>query len=362
MPQALAPMAPALDADELAWLATLEDVESRLVFTEPGAAGTSYRVEQGPFPPGRLQQLPATDWTLLVHDVDKHLPDFRVALRALAFLPDWRIDDLMISFAATGGSVGPHRDNYDVFLCQAAGIREWRLAPAAAAVPASAPAALALLEPFEDRAARVARPGDVLYIPPGVPHWGVAAEPCLTWSLGMRAPALGELRAAAGLAPRTSDRDRLYTDPDLSAAEAEPGRIGAAVLARLRRQLCAEELPAQTLAIAMGTVVTTPKPSVTPDRPPPGECRALLRRFAETGSLRLHGMARLAWYADDDGGIVFANGRHRAVDCASVGLLKRLCEARMLGAAEAAVTPGLGALLCWLCAAGAFDDEPSERN
>ena len=119
---------PVLEPDELAWLATLPDVESRLVFTEGTRANARYRVEHGPFEEQRLSELPQSNWTLLVQDVEKHLPDFRQWFECVTFVPDWRIDDLMISFAAPGGSVGPHQDNYDVFLCQGMGRREWRLA------------------------------------------------------------------------------------------------------------------------------------------------------------------------------------------------------------------------------------------
>ena len=127
LPGALDSESPALSGEELAWLATLDDVESRLVFTERHDGGTRYRVESGPFDEELLSSLPDSDWTLLVQDVEKHLPDFRQLLSLVPFIPDWRIDDLMISFAAPGGSVGPHKDNYDVFLCQGSGHREWRI-------------------------------------------------------------------------------------------------------------------------------------------------------------------------------------------------------------------------------------------
>ncbi|MDH3621374.1 MAG: cupin domain-containing protein, partial [Gammaproteobacteria bacterium] len=124
MPQAIAALRPAVSRNELAWLATLEDVESRIVFTDRDQR--RYRVKSGPFDTAFLQALPKRDWSLLVHDVDKHLPAMRKLFEQVSFVPDWRIDDLMISFSAPGGGVGPHRDNYDVFLCQGIGIREWR--------------------------------------------------------------------------------------------------------------------------------------------------------------------------------------------------------------------------------------------
>lgn len=168
IPNGISPIEPSLEPEELAWLATLDDVESRLVFTERFDEGLRYRVETGPFEPDYLASLPDSDWTLLVHDVEKHLPDFRDWFALVPFVPDWRIDDLMISFAAPGGSVGPHRDNYDVFLCQALGEREWRITSEEIASDADASTDLSLLQCFDDPEPFTASRGDVLYLPPGM--------------------------------------------------------------------------------------------------------------------------------------------------------------------------------------------------
>ncbi len=206
MPQALPAGLPELDSDELAWLATLSDIESRLIFSEHNGDTTSYRVEHGPFDDKLLAALPPHDWTLLVQDVEKHLPDFRSFVQTASFIPDWRIDDLMVSFAAPGGSVGPHRDNYDVFLCQGAGRRKWHIAPANADLRIVESGELSLLEAFADDSPVTARPGDVLYLPPGIAHWGIAEESCMTWSIGMRAPTMQEFMAGLAL-NQESDTD-----------------------------------------------------------------------------------------------------------------------------------------------------------
>ena len=173
IPQAMQKLRPSVTRNELAWLATLDDVESRLVFTEGGRRKRRYRVETGPFDATRLAALPARDWTLLVHDVEKHIPTMRKLFGLVPFIPDWRIDDLMVSFAAPGGGVGPHRDNYDVFLCQGIGIREWCVSEADVANDRDASDDLALTHEF-DGERHAAREGDVLYLPPGVVHWGTA--------------------------------------------------------------------------------------------------------------------------------------------------------------------------------------------
>mgnify|MGYP001547649668 FL=1 len=180
MPQAIKSMRPSITRNELAWLATLDDVESRIVTTIRENERTRYYVESGPFEAAFLGALPGRDWTLLVHDVEKHLPAMRRLFRQVPFVPDWRIDDLMISFAAPGGGVGPHRDNYDVFLCQGIGVREWRVSTDNIAEDAAASDQLVLLREFAGDACHTAQTGDVLYLPPGVAHWGIAQRACMS--------------------------------------------------------------------------------------------------------------------------------------------------------------------------------------
>ena len=189
MPGAKSPLRPSVTRNELAWLATLDDVESRIVFTDRDGDRLRYRVVNGPFDADFLASLPKRDWTLLVHDVEKHLPALRALFDLVPFVPDWRIDDLMVSFAAPGGGVGPHRDNYDVFLCQGIGAREWRVSLDAIGDDTDASADLALLRAF-DGSRFDTREGDVLYLPPGAAHWGTAQRACITYSIGMRAPQL----------------------------------------------------------------------------------------------------------------------------------------------------------------------------
>lgn len=371
MAGALPRMTPVIGADELAWLATQPDVESRLVLTEKSAQRDRYRVEHGPFSERRLERLPGENWTLLVHDVDKHLPAFRAYYGAVSFLPDWRIDDLMISVAAPGGSVGPHRDHYDVFLCQASGTREWRVAETKDAVPARRRSALALLEPFECPAPLVARPSDVLYLPQAVPHWGIAADHCITYSLGMRAATRNELVAAmrrsskGGAGRRPSGRggkDRFYADPDLRPDEARPGRIGPQAIARAARMLAPEAVDGILLACAFGTAVTTPKAWLAPEMPDELEIEGLVAQLAGPRSVRLHGMARLAWYDPIEGGeatpLAFVNGRTRAVSASMLAEFRRLCACRRIqGARWARLSASVAGrdFLRWLVGSGAFD-------
>ena len=319
MPQAIKSMRPAVSRNELAWLATLEDVESRIVFTHYDEGRTRYRVETGPFDRQFLQALPGRDWSLLVHDVDKHLPAMRKVFDQVPFIPDWRIDDLMISFAAPGGSVGPHRDQYDVFLCQGIGVREWRLSTAEIDDDTAASDDLVLVAEFEGDECHAARNGDVLYLPPGVAHWGIAQRACITYSIGMRAP-------------------HFYVDPDLDVAEIQPGYISPAALRRAGNQ-----------ALALGRVVTMPKEWLQPLAPDDDELVALLDSPAALRKLRLHGMALLAY--DDDK--VYLNGECRELGSEERDAVGTLCAERRL---SRSLVAALGRqCLRWLLAHGAFE-------
>ncbi len=356
MPHALPPGLPSLSPDEIAWLATLDDVESRLVLTDRSGREIRYRVEHGPFSDETLGALPERDWTLLVQDVEKHLPDFREWFTAVPFIPDWRIDDLMVSCAAPGGSVGPHQDNYDVFLCQGRGSREWRLAPAGHAAEPLDAGELSLVAPFDDPEPQTAVPGDVLYLPPGVPHWGIACDLCVTWSIGMRAPSLDEIRCGieremagsvggSGIAP-------FYSDPDLTSSEAEPGCISERAVARARHWLGgAGQFDESDLTLALGAVVTDPKAWLAPERAGDDVIAKFSEHRESVPELQVHGMAQLA-FSDAGGGWVFANGHGRRAVAGERALVRALCSARRADPAILRQLRAHRSLLAWLFTCG----------
>jgi 50S ribosomal protein L16 3-hydroxylase len=185
-------------------------------------------------------------------------------LAPFRFLPDWRRDDLMISYAAPGGTVGPHVDSYDVFLIQAEGRRRWSIQqPAPVDPPLRADSPLRLLRDFHASDSWVLEPGDMLYLPPGVPHYGIALDAGMTLSVGFRAPSASELLAewARYLATRAHAADTRYTDPDLQPTGA-PGRIDGPGLTRLRG-LLRQALDADDglLDDFLGRCLTAPKPA-----------------------------------------------------------------------------------------------------
>jgi len=191
-----------VSAEELAGLACEEHVNARLVFEHgkdsEGPDERPWQVEFGPFDEERFTSLPDRDWSLLVSDVEKHLPETAYLLEPFRFIPDWRIDDLMISYAPPGGSVGPHTDAYDVFLIQLSGQRLWKISQN---YPSEtlADTDLSILKSFRAEDEWLLSAGDMLYLPPNVAHHGIAQQcladegeesPCLTGSVGFRAPSL----------------------------------------------------------------------------------------------------------------------------------------------------------------------------
>ncbi len=214
------------DPDLLASLALDEEVESRLI---TGGKTAEWRLRHGPFDEDSFRALPQRDWTLLVQSVDHYLTEVSLLLDSFAFLPAWRLEDIMISYAAAGGGVGPHFDRYDVFLIQARGRRHWQLGPVCDEhTRLRSHPDLSLLEEMPVEEEFELGPGDVLYLPPGVAHHGVAADSdCVTWSVGLRAPAARDLLAAMAAevleeGPETplADRDRAPArDPGVLADE-----------------------------------------------------------------------------------------------------------------------------------------------
>ncbi|MBT2748032.1 MULTISPECIES: cupin domain-containing protein [unclassified Lysobacter] len=221
-----------IQPEDLAGLACEEGVLARLI--QHDRASDRYTLRHGPFDEAEFPGMPHQDWTLLVQDVDKWDADVAALLPAFDFLPRWRIDDIMVSFAAPGGSVGAHVDQYDVFLLQAQGHRRWQIDARADAPQDFRPDAdLKLLREFDPSHDWVLGPGDMLYLPPGVPHHGVAQDACLTFSIGMRAPSAAELMGdyidtLAGEA----DESLRYHDPDL-APPRDPNEIDDAAMVRV---------------------------------------------------------------------------------------------------------------------------------
>jgi len=201
--------------EELAGLACEEDVHCRLILERSG--DKPWAVRYGPFEEQDFLDLPESNYSLLVSECEKWLPELNDLLDQFRFIPDWRIDDLMISYAPQGGSVGPHVDQYDVFLLQALGTRRWQYCETPSQDdPVIEGLELAILQDFKPQQEVVLNPGDILYLPPGYAHHGVALERCMTYSIGFRAPnAASALESFALESERFETISERYRDADL---------------------------------------------------------------------------------------------------------------------------------------------------
>jgi 50S ribosomal protein L16 3-hydroxylase len=347
--RALAGPFPFLSRARLFALARSADVESRLVSR---TARGSWTLAHGPFPRGALPPRTKPRWTLLVQGVDLHDESARDLLDEFRFVPDARLDDVMVSFASAGGGVGPHVDSYDVFLLQAYGRRRWRIARRFdAALRRDAP--LKVLRRFAAEQEHLLCAGDMLYLPPGWAHDGAAeGGDCMTYSIGFRAPRRTDLGidlverlldgAAGGDGP-------LYADPRQPATRT-PARIPTPLVAfavGAARQLVASE---RDLKRALGEALTRRKANVRFDARP--------RRWRTAGvSLDL----RTAMLYDDEH--LFVNGESRRVARKDAISLRRLADRRRLGErAVAAATPAAKALLREWLRAGWLRLEPDPAH
>ncbi len=223
-----------LTAEELAGLACEDDVNARIVIEKD--AERPWSVKYGPFDEDTFTQLPENHWTLLVSDVEKHVPQAREIKDCFRFIPDWRMDDLMFSYAPEGGSVGPHLDAYDVFLLQASGRRNWMISNTHANQFLEN-TDLSILSSFTPDDSWVLEPGDMLYLPPGIAHHGVATEPCITCSIGFRAPSVRAMISefAENIANHVGNELR-YADPGLKLQD-RPSEITSSTINSIKNLL-----------------------------------------------------------------------------------------------------------------------------
>ena len=315
--QAIPDFDPILSRSQLFELASQESVESRLIVRKP----QGWTLKQGPFKRSGLPPLKQPGWTLLVQGVDQHHDAVHELLQRFRFVPDARLDDLMISWASEGGGVGPHFDSYDVFLLQASGRRRWRIGRQKD-LTLQPDVPLKILQNFEPEEEHVLHAGDMLYLPPRWAHDGDAmGDDCMTYSIGFRAPQRGGL--AGELLQRMADElddETLYRDPG-QVATAHPGAMPAgleAFAADALQRLLAER---QSLACALGEVMTEPKPRIWFDE---------AQDDWVAGAVRLDRRTRMMY----DTRHVFINGESFRAGGADARLMQRLADQRGLDARQ----------------------------
>jgi 50S ribosomal protein L16 3-hydroxylase len=252
---------PILSRAQLFELASHEDVESRLVANVRGR----WQFRRGPFARRALPALSQSRWTLLVQGVDLHDDRAHELMQRFAFVPQARLDDLMISFATDGGGVGPHFDSYDVFLLQVEGRRRWRIGRQKDLTLLD-DMPIKILANFEPEEEHVLEPGDMLYLPPRWAHDGVAMGACQTCSIGFRSPNKGEL--ARELLQRIADEagdamgeGAIYRDPS-QAATRNAGEVPAMLQSFAADVVRAALRDPDAMGLALGEYLTEPKSNV----------------------------------------------------------------------------------------------------
>ena len=345
-----------LQPDELAGLACEEGVESRLITRE----GDRLAVESGPLPEARFDELGAGPWTLLVQAVDHHAPEVAALIDPFRFVPDWRIDDVMVSYATDGGGVGPHYDQYDVFLVQGLGRRRWRIGPpCTSATPLVPHDDLRLIADFEATGDWILEPGDILYVPPGIAHEGTAVgDDCMTYSIGFRAPSRAELVEGwtAHQADAMPEEDR-YADPDLTVQD-RPGEITAAAIDRLHGMVMDALSDRAAFARWFGLHNTLPKYAEADWRPEEPVEQDVVRSLLVQGAPLVRNPASRFSFIRQPAGeaMLFVDGH--GFDCAAA-LAEQLCAGLAVTMDRAAAASPAGiALIAALIDQGslAFDD------
>lgn len=315
-----------LPRNELFDLAAQEDVESRLVTLERRRGKEHWALQRGPFARRALPALKTPEWTLLVQGVDMHSDAIHEVMNRFRFIPDARLDDLMISYASEGGGVGPHFDNYDVFLLQAHGKRRWRIGRQEdLSLKPDMP--VKILANFQPEQEFVLEPGDMLYLPPHYAHDGVAeGGECMTYSIGFRSPKAGELaqellqRLAEGAVEAVGED--FYRDPR-QAAVAGPGELPAELqrfALKAVRQVLKDPL---ALTRALGEAMSEPKAQVWFE---PGQ------RLRSRRGVVLDRRTRMLY----DEAHVYINGESYRAAGRDATLMRKLADARSLSGTELA--------------------------
>jgi len=309
--------------EELAGFCCEPEVESRLILEQAGHS--PWTVEYGPIDESRFAELPETRWTLLVQECNRYVPELAELREQFNFIPNWRVDDVMASYAPAQGSVGPHTDQYDVFLIQAHGTRRWQISTDPVSDDNFLPDIdLCIMREFTATEEWVLHPGDMLYLPPGVAHHGVALEDCITLSVGFRAPGHAELlnSFADHVASQLGPAQR-FADPALRLQQ-HPGEISGDALAQVRGIL--QKILTDDAGIDQwfGKFITEAKHE--PEDTETLDEQHFLQAFAENGRLYRSEQIRFAFIANNNA--LFIDGQYYPLSTELAFAAPLLCDHR----------------------------------
>lgn len=337
--------------NELAGYALEEQVESRIIIEH---SPSDWQLQTGPFPDDHFQTLPDKNWTLLIQALDHFEPKFARLLDQFNFLPQWRIDDIMMSYAVTGGSVGPHYDYYDVFLIQISGERQWQVgqlchdkSPLLEGLP------VRILKEFQCRQTWHTKPGDMLYLPPGVAHHGVALDDdCLTLSIGFRAPSYSDLISEySHYLGELLPGSLRYEDKALTSRLSDglhSGMLCEEDVDRVQALLTELIKDRQQLKRWMAGYLSLPKYDdvdlVTTD----ANSQTVLQNLQQQHALQRDESSRFIMLAIEGDDCLFINGEHFPVPDQSAALAHLIASRRFLSAQDVLPLVGNNASLNWL--------------
>jgi len=317
-----------IEPEELAGLSLDDSVESRIILER---SPIDWELRHGPFTEKTFKNLPKSHWTLLVQALDHQIPAVADLLEAFQFIPNWRTDDIMASFAPTGGSVGPHYDYYDVFLIQAHGQRRWQLGqPCDEDTELLPNLPVRILRDFAPTHDWILNPGDMLYLPPGLAHHGVAENDCMTLSVGFRAPSDQEIinDFVHYLLAKPNQASR-YADPDLQ-VQANPGWISHAAVEKVADTLARMVSDRAQITSWMGEYLSQTKYDQNPEPPeddyPEAEVKELLH---DNLSVRREESSRFIYTGDPNNPQqLFINGNPMDIPPMTQSMILYLCKKR----------------------------------
>lgn len=312
-----------------------ETFESRLVVDDDKKG---WSLQHGPLPKKAVPSRRQARWTALIQGVDLHHPLGHALINLFRFIPDARLDDLMVSFATAGGGVGPHFDAYDVFLLQGHGQRHWRISQEKdKSIKPNLP--VRILQHFTPTLEWTLNAGDMLYLPPGWAHDGVAVGECMTYSIGFRTPSYQELGVALlQFIEDNLDLEGHYTDPDLK-YQTTPAQIPAQMLNTVHRQLQRMRWDKDWVAECLGCYLSEPKPMVVFE-PPTEISLSVFKKYAAKRGIRLAQATKMLYRAP----WVFINGEHFEVDGDEAQILQGLANQKEIAPTEFAAASVSNAL------------------
>lgn len=303
-----------IDPDDLAGLSLEDAIESRII--KESDENGPWQLYNGPFKDDDFEKLPEENWTLLVQAVDQWVPEISDLLEHFKFIPSWRLDDIMASFAPKGGSVGPHYDQYDVFLLQASGQRKWQVGPKFTPgdkLVENTP--LSILQEITVEHEWTLNPGDMLYLPPMFAHNGVAENDCMTFSVGFRAPS--ETDIIQGICDHvcsTLDQPAHYQDPNPNDARTQPALINDEAIERFQEMLLKQLQDKSTVAHWLAEFMTQSKyEELLEPLEEPLEWEDVAPLLHTSGSLIQNETSRFAYFEEGEDTLLFVNGSAQTV-------------------------------------------------